>query len=54
VVDDPRSTEDCVSPLLRNRSWEWLTKDVMNAGSPQTNIVVLGMALHRECIVCQL
>jgi hypothetical protein len=54
IVDDPQSTEQCVSPLLRHRSWQWLTKDVMNAGSPQTNVVVLGTAIHRECIVCQL
>jgi hypothetical protein len=27
---------------------------VLNAGSPEANVVVLGTALHRECIVCQL
>src|SRR5262245_9652204 len=54
VVDDPQSTEHTVSALQRQRSWEWLTKDVCNAGDPQTNIVVLGTALHRECIVCKL
>jgi hypothetical protein len=54
IVDDPQSTEQCVSPLLRNRAWEWLTKDVLNAGSPETNFVVLGTPIHRECIVCQL
>jgi hypothetical protein len=48
VVDDPQSTEDCISPLLRERSWQWLTKDVLNAGSPERNIVVLGTALHRK------
>ncbi len=26
----------------------------MNAGDPDTNTVVLGTALHRECIVCRL
>src|ERR1700722_3646327 len=54
VVVDPQSTEQCVSPLLRDRTWQWLTRDVLNPGSPETNIVVLGTALHRECIVCQL
>ncbi len=54
VVDDPQSTEQCVSPLLRERAWQWLTRDVLNAGSPTTNVVVLGTALHRECIVCRL
>jgi hypothetical protein len=31
-----------------------VTKDVMNAGSPETNVVVLGTTIRRECIVCQL
>lgn len=54
IVDDPQNTEHIISPLQRDRSWEWLVKDVCNAGSPETNIVVLGTALHRECIVCRL
>lgn len=54
VVDDPQNTGHVVSALQRERSWEWLTRDVCNAGSPSTNIVVLGTALHREAIVCQL
>jgi hypothetical protein len=53
VVDDPQNTEQCVSPLLRARSWQWLTKDVLNAGGPETNVVVPGTVLHRECIVCR-
>ena len=40
--------------MLRERSWSWLTKDVLPAGEPSTNVVVLGTALHRECIVCKL
>jgi hypothetical protein len=54
VVDDPESRDHIVSELQRRRSWEWMTKDVLNAGSPQTNVVVAGTALHRECIVCRL
>jgi predicted phage terminase large subunit-like protein len=54
VVDDPQNTEHVISPVQRDRSWEWLTKDVCNAGGPATNIVALGTALHRECIVCRL
>jgi hypothetical protein len=30
-----------------------LTRDVLNAGGPETNVVVPGTALHRECIVCR-
>ncbi|MBY0527327.1 MAG: hypothetical protein K2R98_28280 [Gemmataceae bacterium] len=54
VVDDPQNTEHILSPLQRERSWDWMMKDVCNAGSPATNIVVLGTALHREAIVMKL
>lgn len=54
VADDPQNTMHMVSELQRTRSWDWLTKDVCNAGGPKTNIVVAGTALHQECIVCRL
>ena len=54
IVDDPQNTAHMLSALQRDRSWDWLAKDVSNAGNPQTNIVVLGTALHRDCIVCRL
>ena len=54
VIDDPQNRDHIVSPLQRERSWDWLVRDVLNAGDGQTNIVVLGTALHRECIVCRL
>jgi hypothetical protein len=54
VIDDPQNKDHVVSPLMRQRSWDWLTRDVLNAGDPDTNVVVLGTALHREAIVCRL
>jgi predicted phage terminase large subunit-like protein len=54
IVDDPQNTGHILSALQRERSWEWLVKDVSNAGSPITNIIALGTALHRDCIVCRL
>ena len=54
VVDDPQNKDHVLSPLQRQRSWEWLTRDVCNAGGPLTNVVVLGTALHRDGIVCRL
>jgi hypothetical protein len=54
LVDDPQNEEHIISPLQRERSWNWLVKDVCNAGGPRTNILVLGTALHRESIVCRL
>lgn len=54
IVDDPQNTGHIISALQRERSWEWLVKDVSNAGSPTTNIVVLGTALHPDAIVMKL
>lgn len=54
IVDDPQNTEHIISALQRDRSWEWLTKDVSNAGDTETNIIALGTALHRDCIVLRL
>jgi hypothetical protein len=54
VVDDPENDEHVTSPMQRERSWSWFTRAVANAGTPETNIVVLGTALHRECLVLQL
>lgn len=54
IVADPQNIVHIISPLQRKRSWEWLTKDVCNARGLDTNIVTLGTALHRECLVCRL
>lgn len=54
LVDDPQNLEHILSPVQRERSWEWLQKDAQNAGDPDTNLLVLGTALHQACIVCRL
>jgi len=54
ILDDPQNKDHIFSSLKRGRSWEFLTKDVLSAGDQNTNVVVLGTALHREAIVCRL
>jgi predicted phage terminase large subunit-like protein len=54
IVDDPENDEHVTSALQRERSWSWFTRAVANAGTPATNIVVLGTALHRDCLVLRL
>lgn len=54
IVDDPQNLGHINSELQRSRSMAWLQHDVANAGSPTTNILVTGTALHADCIVCQL
>jgi predicted phage terminase large subunit-like protein len=54
IVDDPENDEHVTSALQRERSWTWFNRAVANAGTPQTNILVLGTALHRDCLVLRL
>jgi predicted phage terminase large subunit-like protein len=54
VVDDPENDEHVTSTLQRDKSWAWFNRAVANAGTPQTNVLVLGTALHRDCLVLRL
>jgi predicted phage terminase large subunit-like protein len=54
VVDDPENDEHITSSLQRERSRSWFHRAVANAGTTQTNILVLGTALHRDCLVLHL
>ncbi len=54
IVDDPQNNDTITSPVQRLRDWEWLTREVLEVGSPATNYLVVGTALHREAIVCRL
>lgn len=54
IVDDPNEDADAYSPTLRRRKLDWFNKAVMAVGGPDTNVVVLGTAIHREAIVCEL
>jgi hypothetical protein len=54
VVDDPENDGHVTSARQRERSWSWFNRAVANAGTPQTNILVLGTALHRDGLVLRL
>jgi hypothetical protein len=54
IVDDPENEDHVTSPDRREKTWRWFTRAVMNAGTPQTNILVLGTTLQRECLVLRL
>jgi len=53
-VDDPQGSEDIISPVYRERASERLRKEILPSGGPETNILVVGTALHKEAIVCEL
>jgi predicted phage terminase large subunit-like protein len=54
VVDDPENDGHVTSSTQRLRSWAWFNRAVANAGTPATNVLVLGTALHRDCLVLRL
>jgi hypothetical protein len=54
VVDDPENDGHVTSTVQRERSWSWFNRAVANAGTMQTNILVVGTALHRDCLVLRL
>jgi len=54
IVDDPENEEHVTSALRRERSWRWFTRAVLNAGTPRTNVLALGTALHRDCLLLRL
>jgi hypothetical protein len=53
ILDDPQNKEHVISAVQRERTWQWLARDVLNAGSPRTNVLMLGTALHRDGILCR-
>lgn len=54
ILDDPENDEQVVSPVQRQKTWEWFNRAVLNAGTAETNVIALGTALHRECLVMRL
>jgi predicted phage terminase large subunit-like protein len=54
IGDDLESEEHATSATLRDRSWRWFTRSVLNAGNPETNFLCAGTTLHRESLISRL
>lgn len=54
IIDDPQNDENIVSASQRNKDWEWLNKAVLKAGTKESNVLVAGTSLHRDCLVMRL
>lgn len=54
LVDDPEGKKHAISPREREKSWDYLNKDVLNAGDERTNYFVAGTAIHRDCMALRL
>ena len=51
VVDDPDNDAEVKRPTTRQNHIEWFDRALSSCGDSNTNIVVIGTMLHRECIV---
>jgi len=51
IVDDPENDKSKFSSTTRMHKRDWFFNSVMKAGDADTNYVVLGTPLHRECLV---
>jgi predicted phage terminase large subunit-like protein len=51
VIDDGENDEHVLSPRRREKTRSWFDRAVMKAGAPETNIIVYGTSLQRECLV---
>ncbi len=51
VLDDPENEEHFNSERRQERVWRWFTRGLLSAGSPQTNVLVAGTAIHAKAIV---
>lgn len=51
IVDDPENDKSKFSATTREHKREWFFNGVMKAGNEDTNIIVVGTPLHKECLV---
>jgi hypothetical protein len=49
-----QSNEDVISPVRRERAWDWATREVIPAGDERTNFLAVGSAIHREAVSVRL
>jgi predicted phage terminase large subunit-like protein len=54
VCDDLQNDSHISSPTQREASRQWFHGTLLNAGTPETNIVNLATALHREALALEL
>jgi hypothetical protein len=54
IADDIENEEHVTSAVRRERVWRWFNRAVLEAGTPETNVLVLGTTLHRECVPLRL
>lgn len=50
VIDDCQSNRDIYSRSCREHALRWFAQEVLPCGSPTTNVISVGSALHRDAV----
>lgn len=54
IVDDPENDEHITSTRMRDRVRTWFNRTLLSMGDDKTNILAMGTAIHRDCLVMKL
>jgi len=54
VVDDPEGDRAVYSTSMREHTYEWFHRAVLNIGTKRTTFIVCGTRLHRQCLTARL
>ncbi len=54
IADDIEGDEHVVRQEMRQKIYDWFTKAVLKAGSPKTNVIVIGTILHYDSLLAKL
>jgi predicted phage terminase large subunit-like protein len=53
ILDDTEGEKHAISAAKRAQGMRWLQKAVLKIGGPRTNFVMIGSAIHPDCMVIQ-
>jgi len=54
IADDIEGDEHVIHQDMRQKTYDWFTKAVLKAGSPKTNVIVIGTLLHYDSLLAKL
>lgn len=54
IADDIEGDEHVIHQEMRQKTYDWFTKAVLKAGSPDTNVIVIGTLLHYDSLLAKL
>lgn len=53
IADDVQKNKDIYSKIMREKTLDWFTREIIPIGDRNTNYISVGTALHRDCVAVQ-